>query len=59
MTSFNKGSTTEDVLEGVDLTGKTGSITGRSTGLGAETGRALAPRGASVAIVARSAICLA
>ncbi|MBO9399948.1 SDR family NAD(P)-dependent oxidoreductase [Shimia sp. R9_3] len=56
---FDKNSTTEDVLASIDLSGKTVLITGGSTGLGAETARALASKGASVTIVARSAEKLA
>ncbi|MEX0285589.1 MAG: SDR family NAD(P)-dependent oxidoreductase [Paracoccaceae bacterium] len=59
MTSFDKDSTTDEVLEGIDLNGKTVLVTGGSTGLGAETARALAAKGASVTIVARSATKLA
>ena len=47
-------STTDDVLAGVDLTGKTILVTGASGGLGEETARALAARGAGVTIAARS-----
>ncbi len=57
--SFDRNSTTSDVLQGIDLTGKTALVTGGSTGLGAETARALASCGASVTIVARSAEKLA
>jgi NAD(P)-dependent dehydrogenase (short-subunit alcohol dehydrogenase family) len=46
--------TTTDVLEGVDLSGRTVLVTGGSTGLGKETARALAASGASVTITARS-----
>lgn len=41
-------STTRDVLEGVDLTGRTALVTGASAGLGVETVRALQAAGAEV-----------
>lgn len=37
MGSFGFSSTTDDVLEGVDLSGKRVAVTGGSTGLGEET----------------------
>ena len=46
--------TTTDVLEGVDLSGRTVLVTGATTGIGRETARALAAAGASVVITARS-----
>lgn len=46
--------TTEEVLEGVDLTGKVAVVTGASGGLGEETARALASRGARVVLAARN-----
>ena len=46
--------TTDEVLEGIDLRGKTALITGGSSGLGAETARALASKGAAVVITARN-----
>lgn len=52
--SFGAESTTEDVLAGVDLTGKRILITGVSAGLGAETARALVSHGADVVGTARN-----
>ncbi len=46
--SFGATSTTDDVLEGVDLSGKRILVTGASAGLGVETARALAAHGARV-----------
>lgn len=48
-------STTDDVLAGVDLSGRRALVTGATTGLGKETARALAAAGASVVLGARSA----
>ncbi len=50
---FDKDSTSNDVIQGADLTGKTVLITGASGGLGAETARALASIGANVTLAAR------
>jgi NAD(P)-dependent dehydrogenase (short-subunit alcohol dehydrogenase family) len=46
--------TTTDVLDGVDLSGRTVLVTGASTGIGKETARALAAAGASVTITVRT-----
>jgi len=46
--------TTDMVLEGIDLSGKTALVTGASSGLGVETARALASRGARVILAARN-----
>ena len=54
MTAFNGQSTTDEVVHGVDLSGKTALITGASSGLGFETARSLARVGARVIITARS-----
>jgi NAD(P)-dependent dehydrogenase (short-subunit alcohol dehydrogenase family) len=51
--SFGPTSTTDQVLQGVDLTGKRVFITGVSAGLGVETARALAAHGAQVVGAAR------
>ncbi len=45
--------TTDQVLDGIDLAGRTALVTGASSGLGAETARALASRGARVWMAAR------
>jgi len=50
---FGATSTTDDVLSGVDLRGKRILVTGVSAGLGVETARSLAARGASVIGAAR------
>ena len=52
--AFGHDTTTDEVLDGIDLAGKTAFITGASGGLGAETARALAARGATVTIAARN-----
>jgi NAD(P)-dependent dehydrogenase (short-subunit alcohol dehydrogenase family) len=51
--SFGATSTTDEVLQGVDLTDKRVLVTGVSAGLGVETARALAARGAAVVGAAR------
>jgi NAD(P)-dependent dehydrogenase (short-subunit alcohol dehydrogenase family) len=50
---FGAKSTTDEVLAGVDLTGKRILVTGVSAGLGVETARTLAAHGASVTGTAR------
>jgi NAD(P)-dependent dehydrogenase (short-subunit alcohol dehydrogenase family) len=50
---FSAESTTDDVLEGVGLTGKRVLVTGVSAGLGVETARVLAAHGATVVGAAR------
>ena len=52
-TSFGATSTTDDVLEGVNLRGKRVLVTGVSAGLGVETARALVAHGAEVVGAAR------
>lgn len=51
--SFGAETTTDEVLAGIDLTGKRVLITGVSAGLGVETARALAAHGAQVVGAAR------
>lgn len=50
---FNATSTTNDVIRGIDLTGKVVIITGGYAGIGLETTRTLAAAGASVIVPAR------
>jgi NAD(P)-dependent dehydrogenase (short-subunit alcohol dehydrogenase family) len=52
-TRFGAQSTTDEVLAGVDLTGKRILVTGVSAGLGVETARVLAAHGAQVVGAAR------
>jgi NAD(P)-dependent dehydrogenase (short-subunit alcohol dehydrogenase family) len=51
--SFGATSTTDEVLAGVDLSGRRVLVTGVSAGLGVETARALAAHGAQVVGAAR------
>jgi NAD(P)-dependent dehydrogenase (short-subunit alcohol dehydrogenase family) len=52
-TPFGEDSTTDDVLSGVNLSGKRVLVTGVSAGLGVETARVLAAHGATVVGAAR------
>jgi NAD(P)-dependent dehydrogenase (short-subunit alcohol dehydrogenase family) len=51
--AFGFETRTDDVLAGVDLTGRTAVVTGASSGLGRETARALASKGAHVVMAVR------
>ena len=53
-TAFDARSTALEVVEGVDLTGRTAVVTGASSGIGVETARALAAAGAAVTVAARN-----
>lgn len=52
--NFGSDSTAEEVTEGIDLSGQTIAITGANSGLGQETMRVLALRGAHVIGIART-----
>lgn len=52
--TFGAQSTTDEVLEGIDLSGKRILVTGVSAGLGVETARVLAAHGAQVVGAARN-----
>ena len=53
MNGFGPDTTTDDVIAGVDLGGRTALVTGVTSGLGGETARALAASGAAVILAAR------
>ncbi len=53
MSSFSRESTAEEVVDGLDLSGQVFMITGTTSGLGEESARVLAARGAQVAMLAR------
>ncbi|GGN89216.1 oxidoreductase [Streptomyces albiflavescens] len=50
---FDAGSTAEDVIKGVDLTGKVAIVTGGYSGIGLESARVLRSAGAEVVVPAR------
>jgi NAD(P)-dependent dehydrogenase (short-subunit alcohol dehydrogenase family) len=50
---FNAQSTTNEVIKGIDLTGKIAIVTGGNTGIGLETTKTLASAGAVVIVPAR------
>jgi len=52
-TPFGFSSTAAEVADGIDLTGKRAVVTGAASGIGIETARALAGRGAEVTLAVR------
>jgi hypothetical protein len=54
MSGFGRDTTTDEVLEGIDLSGRRFAITGAASELGRESARAPAAHGASVTFLARS-----
>ncbi|AGZ44061.1 SDR family NAD(P)-dependent oxidoreductase [Actinoplanes friuliensis] len=52
-TPYGAKSTADEVSEGIDLTGKRAVVTGGASGIGVETARTLARRGASVTLAVR------
>ncbi len=55
-TPFSAASTADEVLAGVDLAGIRAIVTGASSGIGAETARALAAAGAEVTLAVRNPV---
>lgn len=55
MTDFGARTTAEDASAGIDLSGRHAVVTGANTGIGWETARVLALRGASVTLACRDA----
>ncbi|MDU8942293.1 oxidoreductase [Ovoidimarina sediminis] len=53
-TGFHAKSTVDEVLDGIDLTGKTAIVTGGYSGIGLEAVKGLATRGAAVIVPVRS-----
>lgn len=53
VSGFNAQSTANDVIKGIDLTGKIAIVTGGNTGIGLETVKILAGAGATVIVPAR------
>lgn len=53
-TPFGPTSTADEVIAGVDLSGKRAVVTGASSGIGEETARALASAGAEVTLAVRN-----
>ena len=55
-TPFSRDSTAEEVIAGIDLTGRRAVVTGGASGIGVETARALAGAGAEVTLAVRNTV---
>jgi NAD(P)-dependent dehydrogenase (short-subunit alcohol dehydrogenase family) len=55
-TPFTRESTADEILAGIDLTGKRAIVTGGASGIGVETARALAAAGAEVTLAVRDLV---
>ncbi len=53
-TRYGATSTADDIVRGADLSGRHALVTGASSGIGAETARALASAGAAVTLAVRN-----
>jgi NAD(P)-dependent dehydrogenase (short-subunit alcohol dehydrogenase family) len=56
ITTFGARTTAAEVLDGIDLTGRTALVTGAASGIGVETARALAGAGATVTLAVRDVV---
>ena len=54
VTPFDATATAEDVSAGIDLTGRRAIVTGGASGIGVETSRTLARRGAALTLAVRN-----
>ena len=56
MSGFGRESTVDEVLDGIDLSGRVFVVTGSSSGLGEESARGLSARGARIVMAARDPV---
>jgi NAD(P)-dependent dehydrogenase (short-subunit alcohol dehydrogenase family) len=55
-TPYDAGATADQVSEGIDLSGKRAIVSGGASGIGIETARTLARRGAAVTLAVRASV---